>query len=150
VGHAEVEPERPVQQLINFKILLPYHALSCVNVNMALPAHQPLPGDDTDEELSDEQIRELLNEAERRMRAKQVASPPVAPDAPFKLPKLKPGHVADSYLKTEGGRRRLDPTKVVDEQHRALALGIKKIEDPLVVRKQKAEVCRIITFAPLR
>ena len=107
---------------------------------MALPAHQRLPDDDTDEELSNEQIRELLNEAERRMRAKQAASPPTAPDAPFKLPKLQPGHVADSYLKTENGVRKLDPSKLISENDRVLAHGIKKIEDPVQVKKQKAEV----------
>jgi hypothetical protein len=124
-----------------FQNLLPRCNPSCVNVNMALPAHQPVLKDDTDEELSDEQVRELLNEAERRMRAKQAASSPIATDAPFKLPKLKPGHVADSYLKTEGGVRQLDTSKLINQKERVLAYGIKKIEDPVQVKKQKAEVC---------
>jgi hypothetical protein len=124
-----------------FRISLPCCISSCVNVNMALPAHQRRPEDDTDEELSDEQVRELLNEAERRMRAKQAASPPTTTDAPYKLPKLKPGHVADSYLKTEGGVRQLDTSKLINQKERVLAYGIKKIEDPVQVKKQKAEVC---------
>jgi hypothetical protein len=124
-----------------FQILLPRCNSSCVNVNMALPAHQPFPEDDIDEELSDEQVRELLNEAERRMRATQAASPPITTDAPFKLPKLKPGHVADSYLKTEGGVRQLDTSKLINQKERVLAYGIKKIEDPVQVKKQKSEVC---------
>ncbi|KAF2715190.1 Fcf2-domain-containing protein [Pleomassaria siparia CBS 279.74] len=99
---------------------------------MALPAHQHQPEDDTDEELSDEQVRELLNQAERRMRAKQAASPI---DARSKLPTLNPGFVANSYMK--GGR--LDDSKLISEEDRLLARGIKKIEDPVQIKKAKAE-----------
>ncbi|OAL51283.1 Fcf2-domain-containing protein [Pyrenochaeta sp. DS3sAY3a] len=103
-----------------------------------LPAHQPLFEDDTDEELSDEQIRELLNEAAMRMRAK-TASQPVTSDAPFKLPKLKPGHIADQYEKTEGNITRLDSSKLIDKEQQTLANGIKKIDDPLHVQKMKKQ-----------
>lgn len=106
-----------------------------------LPAHQPLFEDDTDEELSDEQIRELLNEAAVRMRAK-TASQPVTSDAPFKLPKLKPGHIADQYEKTDGNITRLDSSKLVDKEQQALANGIKKIDDPLHVQKLKKQEVR--------
>jgi hypothetical protein len=105
-----------------------------------LPAHQPLPEDDTDEEISDEQIRELLNEAAIRMRAKAAGKPTVAPDVPFKLPKLKPGHLADTYEKTDGSITRLDHSKLVDKKQQALANGIKKIDDPLAIKRQKMEV----------
>lgn len=103
-----------------------------------LPAHQPLLEEDTDDELSDEQIRELLNEAAQRMRAKATSQP--TPDAPFKLPKLNPGHIADTYEKTEGNITRLDHSKLIDKKQQALANGIKKIEDPLQVKKQRKEV----------
>lgn len=105
-----------------------------------LPAHQPLFEDDTDEELSDEQIQELLNEAAQRMRAK--AAPASAADAPFKLPKLKPGQIAESYEKTNGNITRLDQSKLIDKEQQALANdGFKKIEDPLQIKKQRKEVC---------
>ena len=68
------------------------------NTNMEpLPAHQPLLEDETDDELSDHQIKELLNEAAERMRAKAASQSVTVPDAPFKLPKLRPGHIADTY-----------------------------------------------------
>jgi hypothetical protein len=105
-----------------------------------LPAHQPLLEDDTDEEISDEQIRELLNEAAIRMRAKAAGKPTAAPDVPFKLPKLKPGHLADTYEKTDGSITRLDHSKLVDKKQQALANGIKKIDDPLAIKRQKMEV----------
>jgi hypothetical protein len=105
-----------------------------------LPAHQPLLDEDTDEDLTDEQIRELLNEAAVRMRAKAAAQPVAATEAPFKLPKLKPGHIADTYEKTDGNITRLDHSKLVDKKQQTLANGIKKIEDPLQIKKQKKEV----------
>lgn len=105
---------------------------------MELPTHQP-PVDDSDDELTDEQIRELLNEAAVRMRAK-AAQPAATAEAPFKLPKLAPGHIADTHEKIQGNITRLDHSKLVDKNQKALANGIKKIEDPLQVKKQKQEV----------
>ncbi|KAI4702830.1 hypothetical protein J4E89_010167 [Alternaria sp. Ai002NY15] len=107
---------------------------------MELPTHQPLLAEDTDEELSDEQIRELLNEAAVRMRAKAATAQPAnKSDAPFRLPKLQPGHIADTYEKTDGNITRLDHSKLVDKKQQALANGTKKIEDPLQIKKQKQE-----------
>ena len=106
----------------------------------SLPAHQPLLEDDTDEELSDQQIKELLNEAAERMRAKAALQPSAAPEVPFKLPKLRPGHIADTYEKTEGNITRLDHSKLIDKKQLALANGIKKIDDPLTDKRQRKEV----------
>ena len=106
-----------------------------------LPAHQPLLEDDTDEDMSDEQVRELLNAAAVRMRAKAAGTPTTAPNVPFKLPKLRPGHLADTYETTEGNITRLDHSKLVDKKQQVLANGIKRIDDPLAVKKQKLEVC---------
>jgi DNA transposition AAA+ family ATPase len=105
-----------------------------------LPAHQPLLEDDTDEELSDQQIKELLNEAAERMRAKAALQPVAAPEAPFKLPKLRPGHIAETYEKTEGNITRLDHSKLIDKKQLALANGIKKIDDPVADKRKRKEV----------
>ena len=105
-----------------------------------LPAHQPLLEDDTDEELSDQQIKELLNEAAERMRAKAALQPVAATEAPFKLPKLRPGHIADTYEKTEGNITRLDHSKLIDKKQLALANGIKKIDDPVADKRKRKEV----------
>ncbi|KAF2819150.1 Fcf2-domain-containing protein [Ophiobolus disseminans] len=104
-----------------------------------LPAHQPLLEDDTDEDMSDEQVRELLIEAAARMRAKAAGKPTAAPDVPFKLPKLRPGQLADTYEKTEGSITRLDHSKLIDKKQQALANGIKKIDDPIAAKRQKLE-----------
>jgi hypothetical protein len=105
-----------------------------------LPAHQPLLADDTDEDMSDAQVRELLNEAAARMRAKAAGKPTAAQNVPFKLPKLRPGHLAETHEKIEGNITRLDHSKLIDKKQQALANGIKKIDDPLAVKKQKIEV----------
>jgi len=105
----------------------------------SLPAHQPLLEDDTDEELSDQQIKELLNEAAERMRAKAALQPSAAPEVPFKLPKLRPGHIADTYEKTEGNITRLDHSKLIDKKQLALANSIKKIDDPIADKRKRKE-----------
>ncbi|KAF2639087.1 Fcf2-domain-containing protein [Massarina eburnea CBS 473.64] len=102
-----------------------------------LPAHQRFLEDDTDEELTDEQVQQTLADASRRMRETQTSV--AAKDAPFKLPKLNPGHVADNLLKTQGSITRLDSSKLINEKEQSLANGIKKIEDPIAVKKQKQE-----------
>lgn len=102
---------------------------------MAQPAHH---AEDSDEELTDEQVRQLLNEAEKRLREK-ASSHPTA-EKPFTLPKLKPTQLPDTYLTTKGSITRLDQSKLVPEKDRALANGVKKIEDPVVAKRQRKEV----------
>ncbi|KAF2253837.1 Fcf2-domain-containing protein [Trematosphaeria pertusa] len=101
---------------------------------MAQPAHH---AEDSDEELTDEQVRQLLNEAEKRLREK-ASSHPTA-EKPFTLPKLKPTQLPDTYLTTKGSITRLDQSKLVPEKDRALANGVKKIEDPVVAKRQRKE-----------
>lgn len=106
--------------------------------DMALsPAHPSRIEEDTDDELSDEQVRELLTQAAERMRATPFQP---AADAPFKLPKLNPGHIADTCSTTQGAITRLDGSKLLPKNEQALANGIKKIEDPVQLKKQKIEV----------
>lgn len=141
VAVADAWPKLVVPQKVSrleFSNLCASHA----NANMELlPAHQPLLEDDTDEELSDQQIKELLNEAAERMRAKAALQPVAVPEAPFKLPKLRPGHIADTYEKTEGNITRLDHSKLIDKKQLALANGIKKIDDPVADKRKRKEVC---------
>lgn len=114
---------------------------------MELPTHQPL-AHDTDDDLSDDHIRDLLSEAAVRMRA-DAAQSASRPPAPFKLPKLTPAHIADTHETTDGNITRLDHSKLVDKNQKALANGIKKIEDPIQAKKQKQEVRRppLVAFA---
>ena len=103
------------------------------------PAHPSLPDDDTDEDLSDEEIRRLLNEAAQRMQAKAASQPAATAGATFRLPKLRPGHIADTHESSDGNITRLDESKLVDRSQQTLANGVKKIDDPLHVMKQKKQ-----------
>lgn len=127
------------------KVRLDFFLPSCAsarNIDMALlQAHQRLLEEDADEELTDAQVRELLEDASRRMREKQASSQPTTTSTgPFKLPKLKAGHIADTYTKTQGNITRLDSAKLVNKRDQVMANGVKKIEDPVAVKAQKLEV----------
>jgi hypothetical protein len=93
---------------------------------------QNLPSDsDSEEELSNEQVNQLLDEAERNLRAKEASfqSQAVA-SGTFKLPKFSSIKL-DSYMKTKGSITRVDPSKIIDQEQRSLAdQGVKKIVDP--------------------
>lgn len=112
-------------------------SLTCLN--MSVTEHQPRDLPDSDEELSDEQIQQLLDEAERSARLRHTASSTA--NVPLRLPKLNPGHIADVSLTTSGSITRLDPSKLINREHRALAEGIKKVDDPIVNKQQKLAVC---------
>jgi hypothetical protein len=112
-----------------------------------MPAQRQYEGD-ADDDLSDGQIRALLDqaEAERRTRAEQgLAHHAAVTSSPFRLPKLDSGLRSDNYLQTKGSIARLDQAKLVDEKDRSLANGIKKIEEP-ISKKEKAEVCATVSF----
>jgi hypothetical protein len=126
---------------------------SARNVDMAtLPTHERPFADDTDEELTDAQVRELLEDASRRMREKKASGQSTAASTtPFKLPKLQAGHIADTYSKTQGNITRLDSSKLVNKRHQVLANGVKKIEDPVAIKRQKLEVSafvRALQYSP--
>ncbi|KAL5119127.1 dTDP-fucopyranose mutase [Pleosporales sp. CAS-2024a] len=104
-----------------------------------LPAQHARLEDETDDELSDEHMRQLLNEAATRMRAKAARKPIIPSHAPIRLPKLRPAHLADTHERTDGSITRLDHAKLVDKKQQALANGIKKMDDPLAIKKQKTE-----------
>lgn len=116
---------------------------------MAVPAHPPFPDaamlTDSDEELSDEQVRELLIEAEQRMQNAQTDA-----DTQIKLPKLNAGQIARPYLHTKGSITRVDASQVADTKDKSLAGTIKKIEDPVKIKKQRQEVCLCLHLSFIR
>ncbi|KAF2205168.1 rRNA-processing protein FCF2 [Delitschia confertaspora ATCC 74209] len=88
---------------------------------------------DSDEDLSDKQIRELLSLAEQRMKEKSLSS---SNTDVFRLPRLDPGQIAAPLLQTDGSVTRLDRSQVAPKD---TSLGIKKIEDPIALKRQKQE-----------
>lgn len=115
-----------------------------------MPAHRhhpPLGDDSDDEDLSDEQIRHLFDQAEadRAARGPQSLALP-AEEATLKFPRLNPGNIADNHLSTKGSITRFDHSKLVDDESLALANGYKKIVDPVQVAQDKQKVCSIFVF----
>lgn len=101
---------------------------------------------ETDEDLSDEQIEQLLKQAETRLCQQQHSLKhdsryvPAIPSAG----KLDISTLPKPYVQTDGEVARVDTQKILDERQRKIADGaIRTVEDPLVVRKKTLEVCRI-------
>ncbi|OCK79353.1 Fcf2-domain-containing protein [Lepidopterella palustris CBS 459.81] len=92
------------------------------------------------EELSDEQIQNLLKQAEIRMRAKQAAHQlqDMSP-ADLRLPKLDSRTRANPYICTEKGVSRINPSRLFDNRDRTLANEARKVVDKSIVKKSPAE-----------
>lgn len=102
---------------------------------------------DGDDYMSDEQIAQLLRQAEDRLRL-QLAAKKAAPLSDLSsglltLPKLDSSslpqpyaQVSESYIST------LDTARLVDETDRHAAnSGIRKVEDPVMLKQRALEVC---------
>ncbi|KAK8199218.1 Fcf2 pre-rRNA processing-domain-containing protein [Phyllosticta capitalensis] len=99
-----------------------------------------LPSDD--EDLSEDQIQALLKQAEVSLRDKAASAHQVQSFSAsnFKLPKLDAGEIATPYIQTNGEVARVNSAKLLDSQQRDLAnQQIRKVEDPVAVRKKQIE-----------
>ena len=120
-----------------------------------MPAHRgPFLGEAEDvpsaseDDLSAEQIHDLLKEAENRMRAKNTSAQKSrdSSESHFTLPKLNTGVIAKPYIRREGDVARVDSSRLLDQQDRGLSNDIRKVEDPLQVKKRLAEVGLLIVI----
>lgn len=110
------------------------------------------------EDLSDEQIEQLLQQAETRLRqqvARKADSGRYVPVIP-RAGKLDVSALPKPYVQTNGEIAQADTHRLLDEKHRRLADGgIRKVEDPVLVKKKALEVryhlCLFIhTLLPMR
>lgn len=100
-----------------------------------------------DEELTEEQMQALLKQAEVNLRERNSSNSDSqvqlrSAAAEFKLPKLNATDVPAPYIQTNGDVARVDPSRLVDAQQRELANSIRKVEDPVAVKKKQIEVSR--------
>jgi len=108
----------------------------------AMSVVKPFDRDDEVEDLSDEQIEQLLQQATVRLREQQALKLdsryiPAVPAAG----KLMVSTLATPYVQTTGDIAKADTSRLVDEQHRQLADGaIRKVEDPVVIKQKNLEV----------
>jgi len=92
------------------------------------------------DDLSEDQIEQLLQQAEARLRAEHGNNAQQNDKALARLPHLDTSAVTKPYVNTKGDVARADTHRLIDGEARKLAEGIRKIEDPVVMRKKLLEV----------
>lgn len=93
------------------------------------------------EDLSEEQIEQLLQQAEARLKAEtSVIVLQQKDETVARLPRLDTSALTKPYVDTHGVIARADPGRLVDEGVRKLADGIRTVEDPVVTKRKLLEV----------
>lgn len=102
---------------------------------------------DANDELTDQQIEELLTQATARLQAKAVSSAVARPSEQqrYKFPKLETGKLDKPYISTENNVAILDKSVLRSEQMREQSKGIRRVEDPALLKKAVEEVCEVIS-----
>lgn len=93
------------------------------------------------EDLTDEQMEEMLAQATARLREKQE-SKMFQTEAPqkFSFPKMDAGTLEKPYVVTKGNIAEADKARLIDQKHRQNDSLIRKVEDPVAAKKIAAEV----------
>ncbi|TKA57858.1 hypothetical protein B0A49_08604, partial [Cryomyces minteri] len=110
----------------------------------SLSQHESEPEKDSlpdSEDLSDDQIQELLKQAESRLRQKAANTALTQRDtlSGFRIPRLDPGTLTQPYVQSNGDIARVNSARLLDETDRKLSNRPRKVEDPVVVKKKIAE-----------
>lgn len=93
---------------------------------------------ESEDELSEQQIEQLLNQAAVKLR-NQVATRDDSERQLRKTPKSSTGFPAPP-AQSKSGITSVDPQHLLSAQDRQNANGIRKIEDPVMIRQKKIEV----------
>ena len=98
-----------------------------------------------DEDLSEEQIEQLLKQAEDRLRQKALSKD--VNISGYTLPrsaKLNVSALPKPYVQITGDIARADSRRLPDEKQRKLANGgVRRVEDPLILKRKTFEVYQI-------
>lgn len=101
------------------------------------------------EDLSDEQIQILLQNAESRLRLreKETSSSNSSDSPSFKFPQLSTGEIAKSHVRpAKHGATVLRQQSEGKNDKESSNLRMRKVEDPVQVRQQKLEVGNRILY----
>jgi len=90
------------------------------------------------DDLSEEQIEQLLQQAEARLRAESSVVP--FSETSDRLPRLDTSALVKPYVNTKGDVARADSSRLIDEKTRKLAEGVRMVEDPVVMKRKLLEV----------
>ena len=93
------------------------------------------------EDLTDEQMEEMLAQATTRLREKEEAKM-FETEAPQKYtcPKMNAGDLEKPYVVTKGHIAEADKARLIDEKYRQNDGLIRKVEDPVTAKKLAEEV----------
>lgn len=124
------------------------HNLSCIITlfmaapppSITLPSKAMVAPVLCDEDLTDDQIKQLLQQAELRLR-KQSTDLRAINKPTQSLPKLDVGNITQPYIKANGGISRVDSSYLLDKHARDLADQPRKAKSNSVEKKKLAEVC---------
>lgn len=102
---------------------------------------------DATEDLTDEQIEQLLRQAEER--ARNPSSTALIPKHESHYVRAKKTAIVGlpkPYIESNGEVAHADPRRLVEESTRTMANGIRKVEDPLITKKNKLDVSLISLY----
>lgn len=99
------------------------------------------------EDLTDEQMEEMLAQATTRLREKEEAKM-FETEAPqkFTFPKMNAGALEKPYVVVKGHVAEADKSRLIDDKHRQAGSLIRKVEDPVTAKKLAAEVRHNLCF----
>ncbi|KAK0366707.1 dTDP-fucopyranose mutase [Friedmanniomyces endolithicus] len=94
-----------------------------------------------DEDLSDGQIEKLLTRATARLQQKDNTQELATshPKQHFNFPKLNTGKLEKPYISTKGDVATVDAKRLLEEKQRKQANMVRKVEDPMMVKKAAIE-----------
>lgn len=108
-----------------------------------------LPAQSKEQDITDEQIDQLLLRAEERLR--DPASALERLDKDFSVlrqtRKLNTSGLPAPYVVLNGEVAIADPRRLVEESTRTMANGIRRVEDPLVTKRRKLEVRAVLPWS---
>ncbi|KAK4969913.1 dTDP-fucopyranose mutase [Elasticomyces elasticus] len=92
------------------------------------------------EDLSDEQMQELLEQAAARLRTQATSAQITRQEEQvFRFPRLDAGALPKSYVRSDGHVAHLDSARLLTEKDRKLSSQARKVEDPITVKKAVLE-----------
>lgn len=97
----------------------------------------------SDEDISDEQIEQLLARATSRLQEKSQDNQLTQSTTQhnFHFPRLDAGQLEKPYVSTKNDIATVDASRLLQEKHRKQANGPRKVEDPVISKITAAEVC---------
>lgn len=124
-----------------------------------------------DDNLSDDQLQQLLKDAEQRLRSKSktqnknseisalssryCAPPNYSPEASeasltitCSIPRIASDKTIESYIKNTKAGPQIDASHLVSEQQRKQANSFRVVEDPITIKKRAEEVWHIFPSIP--